>query len=298
MERFWPERRNTDVSVQGGVMFRRLGLYLTVLGALAVVSVASAAYPSPFALQGGPGVLSNDGSLRYVAIGAGEATVVRASKTIGGSVVMTSQSIPGSYGVPMLTSSGPGGGMFRDDSTFVLQSTGVFATTQFVVVSTADLAVRDQIVLKGTFMFDALSPDGSKLYLIQHKSKDDIQHYIVRAYDLSAHQLLPGRIADKAQKSWVMQGWTIDRASTADGRWAYTLYANPGGFPFIHALDTVNGVAHCVGIPWPQADNQARVFNFKLSLRGKMLVIKEGSGSTYRLVNTRNWHVSKPGVHH
>lgn len=276
-------------------MFRRLGLYLTVLGALAVVSVASAAYPSPFALQGGQGVLSNDGSIRFVAVGTGESTVVRANKTNGGSTVMSSQSIPGSYGIPMLISSGPGGGMFRDGSTFVLQSTGLFATTQFVLLRTADLGVSDQIVLKGTFAFDALSPDGSKLYLIQHKSAQDIQHYIVRAYDLSAHQLMPGRIADKAQKSWVMQGWTIDRATTATGRWVYTLYANPGGFPFIHALDTVKGVAHCVGVPWPQSDsNQSKVFNFKLALHGKMLVIKAGTGSTYRLVNTTNWHVSKP----
>jgi hypothetical protein len=82
--------------------------------------------------------------------------------------------------------------------------------------------------------------------------------------------------------------------TTANGRWAYTLYANPGGFPFVHALDTVRGVAHCVGVPWPQSDgNQSQVFNFQLSLRGKMLVIKQGSGSTYRVVNTTNWHVSK-----
>jgi hypothetical protein len=298
MERFWLERRNSEVSVQGGVMFRRLGPYLIVLGALAVVSVASAAYPSPFALQGGQGVLSNDGSIRFVAIGTGESTVVRASKTSGGSTVMSSQSIPGSYGVPMLTSSGPGGGMFRDGSTFLLQSTGLLDTTQFVLLRTADLGVRDQIDLKGTFAFDALSPDGSRLYLIQHKSAQDVQHYIVRAYDLNAHALVPGRIADKTQKSWVMQGWAIDRATTVSGRWVYTLYANPGGFPFIHALDTVKGVAHCVGVPWPQNDsNQSEVFNFRLSLKGKMLVIKTSIGNTYRVVNTANWRVSKPGVH-
>ena len=275
-------------------MFRRLGFCLTVLGALVVVSVASAAYPSPFALQGGQGVLSNDGSVRYVAVGTGESTVVRASKTSGGSTVMSSPSIPGAYGVPMLTSSGPGGGMFRDGSTFVLQSMGLFDTTQFVLLRTTDLAVRDQIVLKGAFAFDALSPDGSKLYLIQHKSAQDVQHYVVRAYDLNARRLMPGRIADKTQKNWLMQGWSVDRATTTSGRWVYTLYANPGGFPFIHALDTVRGVAHCVGIPWPQTEsNQNRVFNFKLSLRGKMLLIKEVTGSTYRVINTTNWHVSK-----
>jgi hypothetical protein len=278
-------------------MSRRLGLFLTVLGALAVVSVASAAYPAPFALQGGQGVLSNNGSVRFIASGAGESTLVRAYKTTDGSTLM-SQSVSGSFGVPMLTSTGPGGGMFRDGSTFVLQSMGLHDTTQFVLLRTVDLGIRDQIALKGTFAFDALSPDGSKLYLIQHTSVDDIQHYIVRAYDLNAHQLMPGRIADKSQKNWVMQGWAVDRATTADGRWAYTLYANPGGFPFIHALDTVNGVAHCVGVPWPQYDSdQAKVFNFRLSLRGKLLVIKAGSGSTYRIVNTTNWRVSKPGVH-
>jgi hypothetical protein len=274
-------------------MSRRLGLFLTVLGALAVVSVASAAYPAPFALQGGHGVLSNNGAIRFVASAAGESTLVRAYKTKDGSTLM-SQSVAGSFGVPMLTQTGPGGGMFRDGTTFVLQSMGLKGTTQFVLLRTADLGIRDQIVLKGTFAFDALSPDGSKLYLIQHTSAQDIQHYIVRAYDLGAHELVPGRIADKTQKNWVMQGWTVARATTANGRWAYTLYANPGGFPFIHALDTVRGVAHCVGVPWPQSDsNQGRVFDFKLALRGKMLVIKAGSGLTYRVVNTTNWHVSK-----
>jgi hypothetical protein len=274
-------------------MSRRLGLFLTVLGALAVVSVASAAYPAPFALQGGQGVLSTNGAIRFVASAAGESTLVRAYKTKDGSTLM-SQNVSGSFGVPMLTSSGPGGGMFRDGSTFVLQSMGSASTTQFVLLRTVDLGVRDQIVVKGTFAFDALSPDGSKLYLIQHKSAQDIEHYIVRAYDLSTHALLPGRIADKTQKSWVMQGWAVARTSTANGRWAYTLYANPGGFPFVHALDTVRGVAHCVGVPWPQSNgNQNEVFGFTLELSGKKLLVKASTGSTYRVINTTNWHVSK-----
>jgi hypothetical protein len=277
-------------------MFRRLGLYLIVLGALAAVPVASAAYPAPYAAQGGKGVLSNDGSMRFVAIGAGESTLVRASKASDGSTAM-SQTIPGSFGVPMITQVGPAGGMFRDGSTFVLQSIGLNTSTQFVLLRTQDLSTRDQISLKGTFGFDALSPDGSKLYLIQHSSTQDIQHYVVRAYDLNAHKLLPGRIADKTQKSWVMQGWAVSRATSANGRWVYTLYANPGGYPFIHALDTVKGVAHCVGLPWPSYDSsQNSVFNFSLALdlQGKTLTVKRQGGASYRLVNTANWHVSKP----
>ena len=68
---------------------------------------------------------------------------------------------------------------------------------------TRNLAVRDSIRLKGAFAYDALSPEGTTLYLIQHSSADDLQHYVVRAYDLAAHRLLPGRIADKTQQGWV-----------------------------------------------------------------------------------------------
>jgi hypothetical protein len=273
-------------------MFRRVGFVLVVLGALAVVQVASGAYPAPFAAQGGEGVLSNDGSLRFVAIGAGESTVVSAIKTSDGSG-WRSQTVAGSFGVPMLTQRGPAGGMFRDGSTFVLQSTGYNQATQFMLISTQDLATRDSIALKGNFAFDALSPDGSRLYLIQHRSEQDVQHYTVRAYDLSAHKLLPGRIADKTQKGWVMQGWPVSRTTSDSGRWAYTLYANPGGMPFIHALDTVKGIAHCVGIPWPATDrDQNPVFSFALSLKGTKLLVKQNDGRTYRTVNTTNWKVS------
>ena len=85
--------------------------------------------------------------MRFVAIGAGESTVVRAAKASGGEVAM-SQTIAGSFGVPMMTQNGPGGGMFRDGSTFVLQSIGLEPTTQFALLSTQDLSTRDRISLE------------------------------------------------------------------------------------------------------------------------------------------------------
>jgi hypothetical protein len=274
-------------------MFRRFGLYLVVLGALAAVPLASAAFPAPYALQGGAGVLSKDGSMHFVPSAAGGSTLVRALTSSGS--VARSRTISGSYGVPLVTQAGPAGGMFRDGSTFVLQSMGLKNKTQFVFLRTADLSTRDEISLDGTFGFDALSPDGRTLYLIQHTSVQDIQHYTVRAYDLREHQLQFGTIADKTQKGWVMQGWAVSRVTTASGRWAYTLYANPGGYPFIHALDTVNGVAHCVGLPWPATADQNEVFNFKLTLKGTKLAVRYQGGQVYRFVHTTNWKVSAPG---
>ena len=275
-------------------MVRRLGLYLVVLGALVVVPGASAGYPGPYAVQGGDGVLSTDGSLHFIAFGSGESTLVRANKSSDGTTAM-SRTIGGSYGVPTISTSGPGEGMFRDGSTFVLQSTGWHPVTQLLLLRTQDLSTSAQISLKGTFAFDALSPNGAMIYLIQHRTTQDVQHYVVRAYDLNARKLLPGRIADKTQKSWVMQGWAVSRATSSSGRWVYTLYANPGGTPFVHALDTVKGVAHCVGIPWPATDaNQSEVYNFRLTLAGTKLAVRMGTGGdVYRFISTTNWKVSK-----
>ena len=47
-------------------MVRRVGFLLVVVGALAVVQAASAAYPTPFAAQGGAGLPGLDGSVRFV----------------------------------------------------------------------------------------------------------------------------------------------------------------------------------------------------------------------------------------
>ena len=122
----------------------------------------------------------------------------------------------------------------------------------------------------------------------------DIRFDLLRGGNtFDAHRLLPGRVADKAQKSWVMQGFAAARATSPDGRWVYTLYANPGGYPFVHALDTVRGVAHCVGLPWTSV-NQNAIFNAKLALSGGRLAVQFVDGSTWRTIDVRTWRVSQP----
>jgi hypothetical protein len=275
-------------------MVRRLGPCLVVLVALALVPIASAAFPGPYGLQDGKGVLSNDGTLRFIATKSAGDTLVKAISTKDGSV-MASRTFAGQLGIPTLQYGKVGEGVSRDGKSFVLETAGLADTSQFLLVSTSDLSTLDSFTLKGTYAFDALSPNGSMMYLIQHKTTQDVEHYIVRGYDLQTHTLLPQRIADKAQESWVMQGWAVTRATSPTGRWVYTLYANPGGYPFVHALDTVNSVAHCVGLPWPATNGQqGAVFNFTLALKGHMLSVKWQGGSVYRTINTTNWKVAKP----
>jgi hypothetical protein len=274
-------------------MVRRVGFLLVVVGALAVVQAASAAYPTPFAAQGGAGLPGLDGSVRFTAMKVGADTrlsAVDAAKVTN----LMSRTVKGAFGIPMLTQEGLAGGLFHDGSAFVLQNVGLKPSSRFLIVDAKTLAPRSTIALKGTFGFDALSPDGSKLYLIQHTSVRDIQHYTVRAYDLKAHKLLPGRVADKTQQNWVMQGFAVDRVTTSDGRWAYTLYSNPGGYPFVHALDTVNGIAHCVGVPWRGGENEP--WNMRLALRsdGSSLVVSQQTGAAFVAIDTATWKISYP----
>jgi hypothetical protein len=259
------------------------------LAALVLVPAASAAFPAPYAVQGPAVVLSSlDRLVQFTALKHGADTRVVAAGEMSKSAV-----VAGAYGIPGVTQSGLAGGLFHDGSAFVLQQVGFAKTSHFAVVSTADLSVLQKVDLKGTFGYDALSPDGSMLYLIQHTTAEDWQHYVVRAYDLGAGRLLPGRVADKAQKSWVMQGWAVARAETTNGRWAYTLYMNPGGYPFVHALDTVRGVAHCIGLPWT-ASNQDAVSQFTLAVRGDRLLVRWQDGRVWRTVDRRTWRVSRP----
>lgn len=274
-------------------MVRRLGSCLVVLVSLAAAPTAFAAFPGPYALQGGQEVLSKDGTVSFTAAKGVHGTLIRAISPEDGTV-LRARTVKGRYGIPTLQAGKPGEGISRDGKTFVIQNVGFADTSRFKLLSTSDLSTVDSFSLNGTYAFDALSPNGSMMYLIQHQTTQDVNHYIVRGYNLRTHTLLPQRIADKTQSSWVMQGWAVTRTTSPTGRWVYTLYANPGGYPFVHALDTVKRVAHCVGLPWPATNGeQGAVFNFTLALTGNKLAVRYRGGSVYRYINTTNWKVSK-----
>jgi hypothetical protein len=253
-------------------------LIAAALVALAAAGVAYGAYPGTYGLQGGPSL--RRGSLQIRATNdAGDTRIAAGAK---------SATVRGAYGIPTMITANTPLGMFHDGSRFVLQSIGIAKRTSFVVVRTSDLQVAETISLDGSYAFDAVSPNGRILYLIEHRSSD-LQHYVVRAYDLDAQRLLPGRIADKTQSSWVMHGWPASRVVTSSGRWVYTLYSNPGGFPFVHALDTVERVAHCVGFAWQGDQNQ--LLRYRLALSGNRLLLRRPDGTLYRAIDRTTWVV-------
>ena len=253
-------------------------LIASSLAGLAVAGGAYGAYPGTYGLQDGPSLQRGSLQIR-VTNDAGNTRVVTAAR---------STTVKGSYGIPTMITANTPLGLFHDGSRFVLQSTGIARHTSFVVVRTSDLQPAETISLDGSYAFDAVSPNGRFLYLIEHRSSD-LQHYVVRAYDLDAQRLLPGRIADKSQSSWVMHGWPASRVVTPSGRWVYTLYSNPGGFPFVHALDTVKRVAHCVGFAWH--GDQTQLLRYRLTLSGDRLLLRRPDGTLYRAIDRTTWAV-------
>ena len=108
---------------------------------------------------------------------------------------------------------------------------------------------RGWIDLRGDFSFDAVSPRGGLVYLIQYLSPSDPTDYRVRAYDVRAGRLLAQPVVDPSEPDEKMGGTPVSRANGPGGRWAYTLYSRPGETPFVHALDTAKRTARTSSAP-------------------------------------------------
>jgi hypothetical protein len=198
---------------------------------------------------GASGVAAPSGSVRYVTIPAPGGTMVERIQRAGGRV-LAAVLVPGTYTIPAVAYDGSASGLSGDRHTLVLiepRRSFPRATTTLLVLRAPNLAHRVLVRLHGDFSFDAVSPDGSRLYLIQYLSPADPTRYAVRSFQLSSMRLAPNPIVDPREPDEAMRGNPLSRAVSPDGRWAYTLY-DGGGHPFIHALDTARSNARCIDV--------------------------------------------------
>jgi hypothetical protein len=263
---------------------------------------AAAADGPSYLMSGWTGVTAPGLPLRFVALPAGSQTVLASVSRSSGRVVQW-RSFRGTWGIPMVANDGTTAGLSRDGRLLVIGDwsapgpNGVRTTSRFLLVSTKTFRVWRRVSLPGDFSFDALSPGASVVYLIQHLSTPEATSYRVRAFDLVAHRLLPRVIADRRQASWVMSGSPVTRATTTDGRWAYTLYENPGGFPFVHALDTVTRTAVCVGIPWRGKQDILPFTKLLLDEDAGKLTLTTRRGRPLFHMDAKTFWVSRPARH-
>jgi hypothetical protein len=244
-------------------MSRRIVLVLAASATAAVwaATVASGAGPSPGVLQGGSGLKSGD--VRYVALANGGATLVQ--ETGSGARVLRRVTVEGRWGLPLVAYDNTVEGLVQRGRTLLLAHQiyaadgNLRSPTSFRLLNARTLKVSRDITIPGTFSFDAASPDGRYLYLIEYFSSDDPTLYRVRAYDLRLHKLLARIVADRRSWATGMQGMPISRV-WRDG-WAYTLYGG-NARPFIHALDARGLEAVCINLPWKSSPQ--RIFDYRL----------------------------------
>lgn len=272
---------------------RRLLFLPLLLLALPVASAASDGGPSPGTAVGWDGVASPDGLVRYVALPAGGGQTTLAVVRIRGGRVLKFLNVRGSFGVPFVTQNGEAGGLSRDGRTLILATFAPVgpagAATRFAVLDTKRLSLSRVVTLRGSYSYDALSPDGRTMYVIEYTQGATSVRYRVRAVDLARGRLLAGAIADKRLWGDYMRGFPVSRATTSDGGWVYTLYGKQDGTAFVHMLDTRHRAAVCVNLPWRHA--QSSIGLVKLSLAGTQLVLSQRSLGKLALVDTKSFAV-------
>jgi len=242
------------------------------------------------------GVVATRGGDRYIALPARRGTVVARVDREGGRV-RRSAYVEGRFAVPAVAYDGSASGLSADEQTLVLirpRARFPQAETRLAVLSAARLRVRDFVTLPGDFSFDGISPGGSMLYLIQYTSRVDPNRYRVRAYDVRARRLLSAPIVDPRERGEAMRGSPITRATSPDGRWAYTLYDGAGKAPFVHALDLSRHTARCIDLD-ALAGRNAYNLGLGVDPGGRTLTVL-ADRKPVAIVDTRTFRVTEPGA--
>ncbi len=149
---------------------------------------------------GGTGVVARSGDARYVTVPANGDTVVARVNPHSGRI-LASRLLGGTFTIPAVAYDGSAGGLSADGRTLVLIQPRVSfprAQTALMVVDAQRLRALRIVRLRGDFSFDAISPRGSLVYLIEYISPTDPTSYRVRAYNLGADRLLASRSSTRA----------------------------------------------------------------------------------------------------
>lgn len=275
------------------------GVRVTIAALVAAGAAAGSAGADGLPIGGvevGPSGIARPGDdVRYVALRAGPDTLVARVDQDGGRV-LASRLLPGRFTIPAVALDGSAAGLAADGRTLVLirPRTGFpRERTELAVVDTRRLRLRDTIGLAGDFSFDALSPDGSLLYLVEYVNRRDPTRYVVRGYDLERGRLLPEPVVDPKVFGDVMRGYPVTRATSLDGRWAYTLYDGNGGHPFVHALDTNDGTAACIDVD--ALAGRSDLLDVRLAIAGGGSEVRVvADAETVAIIDTTTLRVREP----
>lgn len=270
----------------------------TTLAAAAVAALLAPAaahadgLPVPVDDAGPNGIVSADHKVRWVTRDEKGRTVVE-KRDVSTGVVMRTTRLHGHFTIPVVALDGTPAGLSHDAGTLVLikpRATFPRRHTTLAILDTATLRTRP-FTLRGDFSFDAVSPDGTAVYLIHYLDRRDPTQYEVRALVSATTHLQPKPIVDPHERGDEMYGLPATRVVSADGRWHYTLYDGAGGKPFVHALDTVDRRARCIDLPLDAHGND--VYTMRLRIQDGTLHLATGKGRPLLDIDTASFEVTK-----
>lgn len=274
-----------------------LAAIATVLGASFVPADAPAKTGQ---LGSFSGVTVAGSPYRYAAFPArspGKSTAVARIERDGGRVSRW-WSLPGSFQVPAVSyDPDSDGGLTADGETLVLSE--VWRTypprvSRFAVLKTQfNYEWRGPgrpphfrqfpkfIEVAGAFNLNAISPDGATVYLTHYRvrrgheaSTGPSDDFVIRALDVESGELLPRPVASTPPLRGPLTGIPVTRASSGDGRWAYTLYLSDHRNTYLLALDTIAGRAIPVELPrLPGPPASALLLRLRLEADGRRLTV-------------------------
>ncbi len=241
------------------------------------------------------GVSSRDGTQRFVTFASPSGTTIARIARRGGSV-QRSRFLSGRFTIPPVAYDRSASGLSADGDRLVLAKLNTSyprRRSTFAVLDARRLRLERVERLEGDFSFDAISPNGRWMYLTRYISPGNPTAYEVLAYDLRAHRLMPRAIVDPREPGEKMQGSPVTRATSANGRWAYTLYETfDGSAPFIHALDTAQREARCIDLDLLHG-RSTQGTTLEVAADGATLTVKNPTAAT-AIVDTRTFAVSPP----
>ncbi len=198
------------------------------------------------------------------------------------------------YLLPPATLSGVPGGLSPNGQWLVLETSDATTESHLLVVDTRFTKAPVAVDLAGSFTFDAINNDGTRMYLIQHA---DSSHYYVRYFNVGARTLDPQIVFDKSDGSSAMTGTRLSGIPSRDGQWLFSVYARQDKSAFIHALNLDNVIAFCLDLPgggyakdptaltWSLAmsDNGTRLY----AVNGPMGIVATVDTSAIGIIGTR-----------